>query len=70
MSKCFDGGGGGALGESMGDSTTFYKNVILTDNVLDRYIFDVVNNSQVWSINIKWYFLQMYNYFGIISLWT
>ncbi len=51
--------GRGALGESMGESTTFHKNVILTDNVLERYIFDVVNNSQVWSINTKWYFLQM-----------
>jgi len=30
----------------------------------------VVNNSQVWSINTRWYFVQMSNNFSIISLWT
>ncbi len=48
-----------ALGESRGGSTTFQKNVIWKDNVLDRDIFCCGQNSQVWSIDTKWYFLQM-----------
>ncbi len=41
-----------ALGESRGESTTFQKNVILKDNVLDRDIFSLWSKTHKCGLSI------------------